>query len=53
MVLHIMPLIHMMRIALVSRAREFGVVGILNLFERDGDHTFDCSPVIDADGSRP
>lgn len=28
-----------------------GVVFILNLFERDGDHTFDTSPVIDADGS--
>jgi len=32
-------------------AREHGVVVILNLFERDGDRTFDCSPVIDADGA--
>ena len=31
-------------------AAELGVVVILNLFERDGDQTFDCSPVIDADG---
>ncbi len=34
-------------------AREFGVVIILNLFERDGDKTYDSSPVIDADGSLP
>jgi N-carbamoylputrescine amidase len=32
-------------------ARELGVVIVLNLFERDGDGTYDCSPVIDADGS--
>ena len=32
-------------------AREFGVVAVLNLFERDGKKTFDSSPVIDADGS--
>ncbi len=32
-------------------ARELGVVLVLNLFERDGDRTFDTSPVIDADGS--
>lgn len=32
-------------------ARELGVVIVLNLFERDGDRTFDCSPVIDADGT--
>jgi beta-ureidopropionase len=31
-------------------AREHGVVVILNLFERDGDKTYDSSPVIDADG---
>jgi predicted amidohydrolase len=37
--------------AFAARAREFGVVAILNLFERDGERTFDCSPVIDADGS--
>jgi predicted amidohydrolase len=34
-----------------AKARELGVVAILNLFERDGDRTFDCSPVIDADGT--
>jgi len=33
------------------RARELGVVVVLNLYERDGEQTFDCSPVIDADGS--
>lgn len=32
-------------------AREFGVVVVLNLFERDGTDTFDTSPVIDADGT--
>jgi len=32
-------------------ARDLGVVCILNLFERDGNSTFDCSPVIDADGT--
>jgi N-carbamoylputrescine amidase len=31
-------------------ARELGIVVVLNVFERDGDATFDCSPVIDADG---
>lgn len=31
-------------------AREHGVVVVLNLFERDGTHTYDTSPVIDADG---
>ncbi len=34
-----------------DRARAFGVVAVLNLFERDGTRTFDSSPVIDADGS--
>jgi beta-ureidopropionase len=33
------------------RARELGVVTILNLYEREGDHAYDCSPVIDADGT--
>ena len=37
--------------AFAAKAREYGVVGVLNLFERAGDRTFDCSPVIDADGS--
>jgi N-carbamoylputrescine amidase len=32
-------------------ARELGLVIIPNLFERDGERTFDCSPVIDADGT--
>jgi N-carbamoylputrescine amidase len=31
-------------------ARETGTVAVLNLFERDGNRTFDSSPVIDADG---
>jgi predicted amidohydrolase len=33
-----------------ARAAELGVVLVLNLFERDGDRSFDTSPVIDADG---
>jgi len=31
-------------------ARDTGTVAVLNLFERDGDRTYDSSPVIDADG---
>ncbi|MFQ5505436.1 MAG: nitrilase-related carbon-nitrogen hydrolase [Planctomycetota bacterium] len=31
-------------------AWELGVVLVLNLFERDGERTYDSSPVIDADG---
>ena len=31
-------------------AADLGIVVILNLFERNGDKTFDSSPVIDADG---
>jgi N-carbamoylputrescine amidase len=31
-------------------AQQHGVVVVLNLFERDGEKTFDSSPVIDADG---
>ncbi|MCK4579165.1 MAG: carbon-nitrogen hydrolase family protein [Candidatus Marinimicrobia bacterium] len=31
-------------------AAELGVVVVLNLFERDGEHTYDTSPVINADG---
>jgi N-carbamoylputrescine amidase len=34
-----------------SLARELGVVLVLNLFEREGERTYDSSPVIDADGS--
>jgi N-carbamoylputrescine amidase len=37
--------------AFARKARELGVVVILNLYERDGARAFDCSPVIDADGS--
>ena len=37
--------------AFQERCRERGVVAVLNLFERDGDRTFDTSPVIDADGT--
>jgi N-carbamoylputrescine amidase len=37
--------------AFSGRAKELGVVAVLNLFERDGDDTYDCSPVIDADGT--
>jgi N-carbamoylputrescine amidase len=33
-----------------ARARELGVVVVLNLYEREGTRAFDCSPVIDADG---
>ena len=36
----------------VSRAaRAFGVVVVMNLYEREGERAFDCSPVIDADGT--
>jgi len=37
--------------AFSARARELGVVVVLNLYERDGDLCFDCSPVIDSDGA--
>jgi N-carbamoylputrescine amidase len=37
--------------AFQKKARELGVVAVLNLFERDGDRTFDSSPVVDADGT--
>jgi predicted amidohydrolase len=37
--------------AFQKKAREFGVAVVLNLFERDGQRTFDSSPVIDADGT--
>ena len=36
--------------AFAARARARGVVIVLNVFERAGDRTHDCSPVIDADG---
>jgi predicted amidohydrolase len=37
--------------AFARKARELGVVVVLNLYERDGGRAFDSSPVIDADGS--
>jgi len=37
--------------AFSKRAAELGVVVVLNLYERDGDRCYDCSPVIDSDGS--
>jgi N-carbamoylputrescine amidase len=36
--------------AFAEPARRHGVVIVLNLYERDGRHAYDCSPVIDADG---
>lgn len=30
---------------------KYGVVTVMNLFEKEGDKTFDSSPVIDADGT--
>jgi predicted amidohydrolase len=33
------------------KARELGIVTVINLYERDGEHTYDSSPVIDADGT--
>ena len=36
--------------AFSALARRLGIVVVLNLYERDGDHAFDSSPVIDADG---
>jgi N-carbamoylputrescine amidase len=37
--------------AFQRKARELGIVTVINLFEREGVHTYDSSPVIDADGS--
>jgi len=37
--------------AFAEQAGELGVVCVLNLFERDGHRAYDCSPVIDADGT--
>lgn len=31
-------------------AKEFGIIIIINLYEKDGEKTFDSSPVIDVDG---
>lgn len=33
------------------KARELGIVVVLNLFESDGERTYDASPVIDSDGT--
>ena len=33
------------------KARELGIVVVLNLYERAGGHAYDASPVIDADGT--
>lgn len=37
--------------AFQQKARELGMVVIINLYEREGHNTFDSSPVIDADGT--
>jgi predicted amidohydrolase len=37
--------------AFQQKARELGIVTIINLYERDGSDTYDTSPVIDADGT--
>lgn len=37
--------------AFQHRARDLGIVTVINLYERDGDDTYDSSPVIDADGT--
>jgi N-carbamoylputrescine amidase len=37
--------------AFSRRAREHGVVIVLNLYERAGSAAYDCSPVLDADGT--
>jgi beta-ureidopropionase len=36
--------------AFQDKAKEHGVVLVLNFFERDGLETYDCSPVVDANG---
>lgn len=37
--------------AFAAKARELEVAVVLNLYERDGERCYDCSPVLDADGS--
>ena len=37
--------------AFCALARESNMVVVLNLYERDGDCLYDCSPVINADGT--
>jgi predicted amidohydrolase len=47
---HAEPVPGPMTQAFAERARQHGVVIVLNLYERDGTQAYDCSPVIDADG---
>lgn len=37
--------------AFQRKAKELGIVTVINLYEREGNNAFDSSPVIDADGS--
>src|SRR4029450_7475060 len=37
--------------AFQAKAKELGLATVINLYERDGQHTYDTSPVIDADGT--
>ena len=37
--------------AFQQKAKQLGIVTVINLYERDGNHTYDSSPVIDADGT--
>jgi len=37
--------------AFQRKAKELGIVTVINLYERQGQHTYDSSPVIDADGT--
>lgn len=37
--------------AFQEKAQQLGIVTVINLYERDGEHTYDSSPVIDGDGS--
>jgi len=37
--------------AFQKKAKELGIVTVINLYEREGHHTYDSSPVIDADGA--
>src|SRR5688572_9178484 len=37
--------------AFQKKAKELGIVTVINLYERDGVHAYDSSPVIDADGT--
>jgi N-carbamoylputrescine amidase len=37
--------------AFARAAKEYGIIVLPNLFERDGDKTYDTSPIINADGA--